>query len=303
MHNYHDVYKAFPISTAWGTNWDWRRAYSDKVALMPYVERSVEYNAAMLFAPRGTGYGTGGFEGVYHASWWGGNAATLSGKIPVFNCPTNPNELFQGRGQHTYAINNGTSHPVHIGTNPVDNCAERANGVAAFQWEGPGGNSAPPVPIAKITDGTSNTVAYSEFVVQDSSNFTVQPPQNFDKKKIKSQFYQWAGGTDTATTRDSCRNQTANSTRYDLRGSSYSWSFPQVGGAYNHTMLPNERSCWSFCGDDWVGSNMFSASSEHPGGVQVGLADGSVNFASETIDRNVWWAIGTRGGGEKETLQ
>lgn len=304
MHNYHDVYKSFPISTCWGSNWDWRRSYSDKIGLLPFIERQPEYQGSRLFAPPAIGYGTQGYDGVYHASWWGGNPATLSGKIPSFNCPSNPNELFNGRGQHTYAINNGTSHSVHRGNNGNDNCANRANGVAAFMWENPAsGAGAPAVNMAKLNDGTSQTVAYSEFVVQDSNNTTVQPAQNYDRRKIRSQFYQWAGGTDTATTRDSCRAQTANSGRYDLRGSSFSWSFPQTGGAYNHTMLPNERSCWSFCGDDWVGTNMFSASSEHPGGVQCGLADGSVTFVTETIDTNVWWAIGTRAGGEREQLQ
>lgn len=303
MHNYHDVYKYFPISTCWGDYWDWRRSYSDKIGLLPFVERQPEYTSSKLFAPPTIGYGTNGYDGVYHTTWWGGNPATLSGKIPSFNCPSNPYELNQGRGQHTYSINNGTSHAVHRGQNGTDSCAERANGVAGFQWEvGPNHANAPAVNFSKIVDGSSNTVAYSEFVVQDIINTTVQPMQNYDKRRIKSQFYQWAAGTDTATTRDNCRAQTANSGRYDLRGSSFSWSFPQVGGAYNHTMLPNERSCWSFCGDDWVGSNMMTASSEHPGGVMCGIADGSVNFVTETVDTNVWWAVGTRSGGEKEQL-
>jgi prepilin-type processing-associated H-X9-DG protein len=265
------------------------------------VERNSEYQLAKLYAPRGVAYGTQGFDGVYDPGWWGGNPAAFSGKIPVFNCPSNPNVLFEGRGQHTYSINNGTSHPVHIGANGTDACDNRSNGVSAFIHENNPGASAPAVNFGRIIDGSSNTVAYSEFVVQDNTNFTVQPVVGFDKRKLRSQFYQWATGTDTATVRDSCRNMITNSARYDWRGRSYSWAFPQVGGTYNHTMLPNERSCWSWCGD-WGGSSLFSASSEHPGGAQIGLCDGSVTFASETIDRNVWWAIGTRAGGEKETL-
>jgi prepilin-type processing-associated H-X9-DG protein len=42
-----------------------------------------------------------------------------------------------------------------------------------------------------------------------------------------------------------------------------------------------------------------AATSQHPGGVNVGMADGSVKFQSETIDSNTWWALGTRSGGEQ----
>jgi prepilin-type processing-associated H-X9-DG protein len=61
-----------------------------------------------------------------------------------------------------------------------------------------------------------------------------------------------------------------------------------------------------------------SATSNHPGGVQVARADGSVFFASDTIDcgnltaasptattgaspYGVWGALGTRNGGEAKT--
>lgn len=40
------------------------------------------------------------------------------------------------------------------------------------------------------------------------------------------------------------------------------------------------------------------ARSNHPGGVNAGLADGSVQFIADTIDVNVFRALGTRAGGE-----
>ncbi len=305
MHNYHDTYKNFPISIGWGGNGDYRISYSDKVCLLPFIERDSEYKVAKLAAPPGTAYYSGGYDGIYQATWWGGNPLAFSGKIPIFNCPSNSNDLNGGRGQHTYSINTGTSHMNHNGTNGTDCSDERMNGIAAFRYGIEGVRaSAPPVNMAKILDGTSNTVAYSEFVVQDIGATSDEPVVGFNKRKIRAQFYSWGlGGSNTAQARQGCLNQTDNSDRYDLRGSSFSWSFPQVGGAYNHTMLPNERSCWSFSGDDWMGTNLFAATSEHPGGVQVGLADGSVRFVTETIDANVWWAIGTRNSGEQHSLQ
>jgi hypothetical protein len=38
--------------------------------------------------------------------------------------------------------------------------------------------------------------------------------------------------------------------------------------------------------------------SQHPGGLQVGLVDGSARFISASIDANAWWAMCTIGGGE-----
>jgi prepilin-type processing-associated H-X9-DG protein len=41
-----------------------------------------------------------------------------------------------------------------------------------------------------------------------------------------------------------------------------------------------------------------SAQSYHTGGVQVGRCDGSVGFVAQSIDINVWRALGSRNGGE-----
>jgi prepilin-type processing-associated H-X9-DG protein len=39
-------------------------------------------------------------------------------------------------------------------------------------------------------------------------------------------------------------------------------------------------------------------SSLHPGGVNVGFADGSVRFIKNTVAPNTWWALGSRNLGE-----
>jgi prepilin-type processing-associated H-X9-DG protein len=41
-----------------------------------------------------------------------------------------------------------------------------------------------------------------------------------------------------------------------------------------------------------------AARSKHPGGVNVGMADGSVAFVSATVDLVVWQAMSTMNGGE-----
>jgi prepilin-type processing-associated H-X9-DG protein len=46
----------------------------------------------------------------------------------------------------------------------------------------------------------------------------------------------------------------------------------------------------------------FSAGSRHTGGANFGLADGSVRFIRDSIDRTVYSNLGTRNGGEVVTL-
>jgi len=47
----------------------------------------------------------------------------------------------------------------------------------------------------------------------------------------------------------------------------------------------------------WVVLN-FSARSYHPGGVNVGMGDGSVHFVEDQIDHQIWQALGSINGGE-----
>ncbi|MGQ9575627.1 MAG: DUF1559 family PulG-like putative transporter [Thermoguttaceae bacterium] len=42
----------------------------------------------------------------------------------------------------------------------------------------------------------------------------------------------------------------------------------------------------------------YAARSDHAGGVNARLGDGSVRFISEQIDLATWRALGTRAGGE-----
>ena len=92
-------------------------------------------------------------------------------------------------------------------------------------------------------------------------------------------------------------------------------NFYQDGRPWNgfHTVLPpNSPSCQATTGGYW--GALYPANSYHSGGVNVGMADGSVRFVSDTIDcgdisavstkctgkspYGVWGALGTPQGGE-----
>jgi prepilin-type N-terminal cleavage/methylation domain-containing protein/prepilin-type processing-associated H-X9-DG protein len=79
-----------------------------------------------------------------------------------------------------------------------------------------------------------------------------------------------------------------------LRG--VSWLFTdQSFTGYNHVLPPNRKSCTN---GQSVPIGAYTANSSHPGGVNVLCADGHTSFVSETIDRPVWRAVGSRDNGE-----
>jgi len=47
-----------------------------------------------------------------------------------------------------------------------------------------------------------------------------------------------------------------------------------------------------------MGIGFYNARSQHPGGVNALLGDGSVRFVAESVNRDTWRALGTCAGGE-----
>jgi prepilin-type N-terminal cleavage/methylation domain-containing protein len=333
MHNYHDTYKRFPIQVSWSPWNDFSGSFSDKVALLPYLEmdnlddktvkdpleplpqgaqahdwaQALNVDISQLpnfFNHQWTGqaYDPGGWN-------WSGrnpNRRTQSLKIPIFNCPSQPYKLYSGQAQFTYAANHGTAHePPHgiprTGAGPATRRMDwgRHNGTTAFMGPRHWLQPSMPVRIASIIDGTSNTAAYSEFVLDTWKDAEKTKSNVLDWPRGKHQVHSWTGGRNTAQHRVYCINVRIRnghlSWRQEMRGRSWAWSFMGVGSAYNHTMLPNETPCHSYT-NDWEGTNMMSAMSKHPAGVNVARADGSVNFTRDNVDALVWWALGTRDG-------
>lgn len=77
MSNYHDSNKMFPIDIFHTANNHWQGAFTDKVFLLPFLDRASEYNQ------------TNFIDYPYNTTWFtGNNVAAQSGRIPVFNCPS-----------------------------------------------------------------------------------------------------------------------------------------------------------------------------------------------------------------------
>ncbi len=305
MHNYHESYGTFPISIGWNpiTN-NQQGAFSDKVGLLPFLERNNEYDLTNF---RAFPYDSMGFFGT-------SNILAQSARIPVFNCPSNTGSVAAGVANFTYAINMGVmNYNNAAGLNAnlgwVNGVSGRHNGFGSYHGfirttSGIALVSDGPVSFRDITDGTTNTAAYSEFVIYGNNC------NAGDLKNRKFQIYSSPIGINQVTLRLNCLRNFANNSlvsttlgspnRCQRRGASFAWSWIQVGSAYSHNMGPNEPSCYTTSIDSsWLGTNMLSASSRHNGNVvNVALADGSVRPIAANIAIVVWWALGTRSSGE-----
>lgn len=298
MHNYHDVYNMFPISIGWnGVRGERQGAFSDKVMLLPYLDRGPEYN---LISPNDFPYSPG---------WLGPGARNLagtSGTIPVFNCPSNPEPAPQGQkiSSHTYAINNGTMWGYRCSVGQVrrngNQRGGKADGFASYTGSTWAEENNPPVNTASASDGMSTTVMYAEFLPVLAADSGISRPKT-------TQMHGWVGNENMnpMQLRQACLDATnIEVDRAPMRGASWAWSFIGNGSTYSHTMMPNEKPCLVWNGNgDWFGDNTLSASSQHTGGVQVLMGDGRVEFVTETISPIVWHAIGTRNGRETDNLQ
>ncbi|MBQ9126856.1 MAG: DUF1559 domain-containing protein [Thermoguttaceae bacterium] len=136
--------------------------------------------------------------------------------------------------------------------------------------------------ISSITDGTSNTVAYSETICGDQQR----------SNKVK-------GGIALLTPADviyprRVLNVVDSTDRTTFTGNScvftrgQTWAEGSVATTGFQTVLapnsPNARRSGSALNQVGWGPGICSASSNHSGGVNAAMVDGSVRFISETID-------------------
>ncbi len=76
----------------------------------------------------------------------------------------------------------------------------------------------------------------------------------------------------------------------------------EANSGYNHYSTPNTLSCMAGNSEEttYLGGyqDIITATSNHPGGVNVGFADGSVKFIKDSVNVQTWWALGSRNIGE-----
>ncbi len=214
-----------------------------------------------------------------------GNAAAWVKTLPAFRCPSD-NDTNVGApsvvgGRNNYWSNYGTGVVVSLPGTVV--------GSTNYGMPMPNGPmyQLSRIKITDILDGTSTTILFSEKLIGDGSDAISTPDTDTYKPGSypanENEAYQFC--------------EAANVNDLTQQGKSFncvSWLGAGNQSTFVNTSIPpNKRGCM------YPPSRMASAvNSRHTGGVHVLMCDGSVNFASNSIDVLVWRALGTRAGKE-----
>ena len=292
MHNHHDSHTQFPVGSPSKTCPDyehipaWQYRWGPLAMLTPYLEQFSVHKSLNLDGP------LYGHTGIYKGPDYGvhpSNQVPLTQEISFFYCPSDRQEKVQTvalGAELDYAPTNylgcwGRGAPTATGTAVRDDADGVFNSKAAIRF-------------ADVTDGTSNTAAFSESLLPDlgtSSSGVTLTQQNKDMVTVGAR-----SRPDPTLTVEWCirfGEPVASRSRRTAR-----WFDGFVlYTAYYHWWGPNspipDCAKWSPLRSLWQ-----MARSRHSGGVNVALCDGSVRFISDTIEPQAWHALGSRDGGE-----
>jgi len=263
--------------------------------MLPYLEQAPLYNAANFqLLNQGD---TGSYAGYV------ANLTVSVSRIANFLCPSSP--TFPG---NLYTVNG-----VAV-TSPGNNYFASVG--SSVQWQGTAGNkpngvfwyNGQPLSNRDVTDGTSNTIAFSEWRTGGNNDGILSVPQ--DVIEIATSYI--GSGTDTVSNNmpaggsqiqawlTNCAAQAKSA-----RGRSFiaqQWVTGMFGRTLGNTLLapnPPYPNCNNTTGNgDFDNLGMFGMSSYHSGGANVAKCDGSVSFLKSSTNPQTVWSLGSRAQGE-----
>jgi prepilin-type N-terminal cleavage/methylation domain-containing protein/prepilin-type processing-associated H-X9-DG protein len=280
LHQYHSSYDTFPpagsVDVLGNSGGSGRvpQTASIHLRLTNYLEQRAVYDA-YNFA----------LGDVLNGSSVPANTTVMSTAIPGYLCPSDPNPGSTENLAVDYNVRVTTvNYAVNGGANR-QNYGGYANGTA--WWLGGNPYYGSLVRIASVTDGTSNTAGFSEWVKGMSG-------QNSPGFNLVYSIAQYANGG-PLNDENLCR--ASNTPLWDFKGEYWTLQDTGRGGPYYHVMPPDQPACAVNANfgnvDSFIGPSSF-----HPGGVNVLLLDGSVRFIKSSVNLSTWNAFGTRAGGE-----
>jgi prepilin-type N-terminal cleavage/methylation domain-containing protein/prepilin-type processing-associated H-X9-DG protein len=287
------------VDDPWNGNLN--QSQSLQARILPFIEQMPTYNAINWDIPSrwGPPDGGGNYNDDGGGDLWGQIQHTaITIEVKTFLCPSDPNPGVTGvLGWNNFNVRRigASNYPNNIGLNRhLSGWAFNGPGWIATTWDGV---LKPTVTMATFVDGTNNTAIFSEWVkggavdpsiARDGLGMVYSSPQNSDA--FTGQLYaDWLHA-------QACQNN-GLTRNWNWKGE---WWIQGDRNQYSHTQPPNRRSCfYANIGLDGRGTiTMMSASSLHPGGVNVAFGDGSVKFIKSTVNYKAWYAIATPNGGE-----
>jgi prepilin-type processing-associated H-X9-DG protein len=237
------------------------------------------------------------------------NTTVTYTKINSLICPSESQSIgpWQPSSWANYCANFGGPASIAAWTGPFVPMSTSSTGTSGGYTNGNVGT----VGVQSIIDGTSNTCMFSEKLVGVSTPASggVFPGSSQAKRvifQVSSVTVTPDGGSSAQALQFMQACQNIPGTQASLGNNAWSgavWSGSHTGtlnfNAYDHVNTPGGLSCVDGTaqqpGDN---TDALTANSNHSGGVNAGMADGSVRFVKSTINYVTWWALGTRSGGE-----
>jgi prepilin-type N-terminal cleavage/methylation domain-containing protein/prepilin-type processing-associated H-X9-DG protein len=301
MHNHENARRYLPglgdASTS-GASVSYTNAFAVLASILPYVEQENLHRLVDFSQPAIVGNAwTGGINPVHDVA-----AGTV---IKMYLCPSDGQEPIFSQSSTARTPNNfntaGTNYMVNMGTATVSSgtnpeayydSSHKTDGVF---WYGSRSR------FRDLTDGTSNTLLVSEALLgTNMSTTSAQTPYPLrDYVSLDTSVFtsNSAGGylqNGALVTGRPPECDTGTRAWAGLRGSSWFWGGRDWNSVFSTYAQPNAP--MPDCGAH--GRGWFLARSQHSGGVNVALADGSIRFVSNNIDLATWRGLSTRAGGE-----
>jgi prepilin-type N-terminal cleavage/methylation domain-containing protein/prepilin-type processing-associated H-X9-DG protein len=261
LHNYNDVNGEIPPNSN-----NFKPDFSMKARMLGFLEQAALYNALNM------SFNTSGTPDA--------NATVRITKVNVFVCPSDGNLPSTTDGVTDYPNNIGV---IRYNATAVDGPADKMGQAS----------DGPDITFATITDGLSNTVIFSEWVM---GRINISALGLF---VVFNSGIPEAGGTSPDQYQQAClaaSNKTANIV-FTQKGKDWLLGQCGWGGCYSAIMTPNQPACW-YGNSANTDHTIVGASSYHSGGVNTLMMDGSVKFVKSSISRIVWRALATKAGGE-----
>ncbi len=312
-HNFHDSHKRFPNNgndAIWlgpkcgdGNRVHGVDAYSWLLTIMPYIEQNAIYDDCMSKVQNAASTSP-----VIDNSWgkfwepWSGNQqingvrTPFNNSISAFICPSDGNAKNKGTDDSGRTSYFGCHGDYMIGWD----WGENRNTRGMFRRGDFGA-----IDFATVNDGTSNTTLIGESCVSQAGGG--DPTVLAGVANVAAIH----GGPESACATTRGPNGMLNTTNLNSR-KGHRWAdarTPYV--TFSAALPPNGPSC-TRDGNENNGTSAVTASSYHPGGVNIAMVDGSVRFVSETVDcgdltkklgeelgntgEGHWWKLTSTGG-------
>jgi prepilin-type N-terminal cleavage/methylation domain-containing protein/prepilin-type processing-associated H-X9-DG protein len=297
MHNYHSTFDTFPSGSlpTTGSNGVANKidgCFSAQIRILGYSEQTALFNAANFSLPVANDAGAG----------TPAHATVQKARLNLFLCPSSPAPSYIDVNGYPVPGNN---YFASFGSSLEFDGTQAGgppNGV--FQYSGA------PISIARITDGSSNTIAFGEWKTGQGNVNTITIPTDLvmlgaypagvTRNTAGMAMPAGAAGFQSWIARCSASVATSrNDVATPRLGRYWAWGEPSITLG-NILLPPNPKypNCSTGTGANTRLPGMYGLSSNHPGGANVLMCDGAVRFLKDSTNMQTIWKLGSRAQGE-----